>query len=105
MAVASQLWAIGPGESCPDRAGGVVAIDAPVGGEGADDIEPVMSCRVTRLWSPWTAAVFDFNLGVIAWADSGSDGEGAAGQAGAAVEDGVGGSSEAQRTTSSAIGQ
>ena len=39
--------AVGPVESCPDGAGGVVAVDAPVGSEGADDIEPMMPCGVT----------------------------------------------------------
>jgi integrase len=52
MAVLSRLRAVGPVESCPDRAGGVVAVDAPVGSEGADDVEPVMPRHLAAFAEP-----------------------------------------------------
>jgi len=84
-----RLWAVGPVESCPDGARGFIAADAPVGSEGADDIEPVMACGVTYPWTRGTTVVLDFDPGVVAWADLGPDGEGAAGQPRVAVEGGV----------------
>src|SRR5579859_410358 len=85
----SRLRAVGPVESCPDSAAGVVAVDAPVGSKGTDDSEAVMSRRVAFLWRPRTALVLHFDLGVIAWVDSGPDGEGATWQAGVAVQGGI----------------
>src|SRR5262249_23309648 len=81
---------VGPVESCPDRAGGVVAVDAPVGSDGTDDGETVMPRRVAPRRRPWTALVLDFDLGVIAWVDPGSDDKGAAWQARTAVQGGIG---------------
>jgi hypothetical protein len=49
-----------------------------------------MPCCVTCSRGPWTAAIFDFDVGVVAWIDSGADGEGATWQARAAVEGSVG---------------
>src|SRR5690348_17178543 len=82
------LW---PVEPCPGGSGCAVAFGAPVSGQGADDVESMVSSRVRDGWCPWAAAVFDFDPGVVAWADLGPDGEGAAGQARVAVEGGVGG--------------
>src|SRR5258708_40244724 len=86
------LWLrlFGPVESGPDGAGGVVAVDAPVGGEGADDVESVGPVGVGDGWGPGAAVVLDFDAGAVAWIDSGSDGEGGAGQARVAVDGGVG---------------
>jgi hypothetical protein len=42
-AAQSRLWAAGPVEGCPGGAGGGVAVDAPVGGQGSDDVEAVVS--------------------------------------------------------------
>src|SRR5260370_2184706 len=62
----SPLWPVGPVEPRPDGAGGVVVVDAPFGGKGADDIEPVMPRRVASPRRPGTAVVLDFDLSVIA---------------------------------------
>src|SRR5262249_10843157 len=77
-------------ESCPDGADVVTAVDAPIRSEGTDNIEPMMPCRVTYRWVGGATVVFDFDQGVVTWADLGPDGEGAAGQTGAAVNGGVG---------------
>src|SRR5579859_7655939 len=80
---------VGPIESCPDGAGGVGAVDAPIGSEGTDDSEAVVPRRVAFPWRPRTPLVLHFDLDVIAWVDSGPDGEGAAWQAGVAVQGGI----------------
>ena len=67
-----------------------VALDAPVGSKSADYIEPVMSRRAARPRGPRTTVVLDFDMGMVAWRDSGADGEGATWQARAAVEGSVG---------------
>src|SRR5215470_10106349 len=85
------LRLIWPVEACPSGSGCAVAFDAPFGGQCADDVESMVSGGVGGGWCPWAAVVFDFDAGVVVWADLGPDGEGAAGQAGVAVEGGVGG--------------
>jgi hypothetical protein len=62
----------------------------PFVGEAADDVQAVMPGRVAYRDGPGTAGVFDFDQGVVAQVDLGTDGEGAAGQAGVAVDGGVG---------------
>jgi len=67
------LWLLRPVESDPDRATGMVAIDAPLTGEGADDVQAVMLGWITCRWTPRTAIVLDFDAGVLTWADHHSD--------------------------------
>src|SRR6266498_4220905 len=77
---------VGPVESCPDGAGGVVAFDVPVGSEGADDVESVVPGRVARSWGPGAAIVLDLDPGAMTWVNLGPDGKAAARQARAAVD-------------------
>src|SRR6266498_1739737 len=81
---------VGPVESCPDGAGGVVAFDVPVGSEGADDVESVVPGRVARSWGPGAAIVLDLDPGAMTWVNLGPDGKAAARQARAAVNRRVG---------------
>src|SRR5689334_2294035 len=81
-------WAV---ESRPDGPAGLVAVDAPLIGDGANDVQSVVPSRINHSLIPWTAVVLDFYTGVVVRADDGADGEGAAGEAGAAVLGGVGG--------------
>ena len=75
-------------ESRPDGAGGVVAVDPPFVGDSTDDVQSVVSGRIDHSpLVPGAAVVLDFDPGVVVWADGGPDGEGAAGEAGAAVQD------------------
>jgi hypothetical protein len=55
----------------------VVAVDSSVGGENADDVEPMLPLCVTHNWGPRAAVVMYFNLDVVTRTDSDSDGEGA----------------------------
>src|SRR5215831_13343596 len=68
----------------------MIAADTPVGREGADNVEPMMPCGVIYPRAHGTTIVLDFDQGVVAWADLGSDDEGATGQPRAAVDDSVG---------------
>lgn len=81
----------GPVEGCPGSTCPLIAFDAPVASEGADDVVPVMSSTVGNGWSPRTAVVLNFDADENACADGGADGERTAGQAGVAMEGGVGG--------------
>ena len=85
------LWLLGAVESRPDGAAGLVAVDPPLVGDSANDVQAVVPGRIDHSLVPGTAVVLDFDPGVVVWADDGSDGEGAAGEAGAAVLGGVGG--------------
>jgi hypothetical protein len=69
----------------------VVAGDAPGGGECVDDVEPPAEAGSAGSVDPAAALVLDFDSEATAWAECGSDGELAAGQAGVAVLGGVGG--------------
>src|SRR6202035_1385092 len=84
--VAMALLVVGYVETSPDDAGDGVAVDGPVAGEGADDVEPVASAGIGRGLEPGAAVVFDLDPDVVAGMDLGADGEVAAGQAGAAVQ-------------------
>ena len=57
----------------------MIAADTPVGSEGTNDIEPMMPCDISYPWIRGTTVVLDFDPGVVAGADLGPDGEGAAG--------------------------
>lgn len=81
---------IGPPESRPDGASGVVAVDAPVTREGTNDVESVVPTAIIYGWAPRSAVVRDFDPDVVARADLGVEGEGAAWQAGVAVKGSVG---------------
>src|SRR5262249_37317196 len=74
----------------PDGSGGVVAVHAPLVGDGANDVQPVVPGRIDHSLVPRAAVVFDFDSGVKARADRGPDGEGTPGQAGATVQGSVG---------------
>src|SRR5258708_4890085 len=87
LGVRSRL--LGPVESRPDGAGGVVAVAAPRVGDGADDVQAVVPGWAGHGLGPGAVVVLDFDPGVVVWADGGADGEGAAGQAGTAVLGGV----------------
>ena len=91
--VPAQAWQrlLGAVESRPDSAGGVVAVDPPFVGDSTDDVQSVVPGRIDHSLVPGTAVVLDFDPHVIVRADDGADGEGAAGEAGAAVLGGVGG--------------
>ena len=84
------LRPIRPVEPGPDRTAGVVTVDAPFVGDGADDIQAVVPGGIDHSLVPRAAVVLDFDLNVMVWADGGPDGEGAAGQARMAVQGGVG---------------
>jgi hypothetical protein len=44
----------------------VIAADAPVVSERADDIEPMMPCGVTYAWARGTTVVLYFDPGIVA---------------------------------------
>ena len=54
---------------------GVVAVDSPVGGENADDVEPMVPLGVTGNWGSGAAVVLDLDPDVVARTDNDSDGE------------------------------
>ena len=83
-------WLLGPIEPCPDGSGGVVSVDAPLVGDGANDVQSVVPGRIDHSLIPRAAVVFDFDSGVQARTDRGSDSEGTPGQAGATVQYSVG---------------
>src|SRR5260370_14284747 len=85
-----RLRLLGPVESGPDGAGGVVGVAAPRVGDGADDVQAVVPGWAGHGLVPGAVVVLDFDPGVVAWADGGADGEGSAGQAGTAVVGGGG---------------
>src|SRR5260370_23261057 len=85
-----RLRLLGPVESGPDGAGGVVAVAAPRVGDGADDVQAVVPGWAGHGLGPGAVVVLDFDPGVVVWADGGADGEGAARQAGTAGLGGVG---------------
>jgi len=87
---ARPLRLLGPVESRPDRPAGLVAVDAPLIGDGANDVQSVVPGRIDHSLIPGTAVVLDFDPNVTVLADRGPDSEGAAGQAGATVLGGVG---------------
>src|SRR5207247_2316988 len=89
----AQAWLrlLGAVESRPDGAGGVVAVDSPLVGDSTDDVQSVVPGRIDHCLVPRAALVLDFDPRVMVRADHGADGEGAAGEAGAAVLGGVGG--------------
>ena len=68
----------------------MVAFDAPVGSEGTDYVESVVSGGVVRSGGPRTAVVLDLDPGAMAYFNLSPDGEAAARQARAAVNGGVG---------------
>lgn len=70
-----------------------VTADTPVRCERADDVQavPVATAWIKDGREPWAAVVFDFDPGIAPGNDLGADGEFAAGSAGVAVQDGVGG--------------
>lgn len=81
---------LSPVEPRPDGSHGVVSVDAPLFGEGANDVQPMMPGRINHPLIPGTAVVLDFYTGVKIGADRSPDSEGAAGQARAAVQGSVG---------------
>src|SRR5258708_37040971 len=76
-----RLRLLGPVESGPDGAGGVVAVAAPRVGDGADDVQAVVPGWAGHGLGPWAVAVLAFDPGAVAWPGGGADGEGAAGRA------------------------
>src|SRR6516164_4276454 len=79
-----------PVKSCPDGAGGLISLDAPLVGEGANDVQSVVPGRIDHSLIPRAAVIFDFDSGVQARTDRGPDSEGTPGQAGATVQYSVG---------------
>ena len=69
----------------------MVAVDAPLIGDGTNDVQSIVPGRIDHSLVPGTAVVLDFDPRVMVRADDGADGEGAAREAGAAVLGGVGG--------------
>jgi hypothetical protein len=82
---------LGAVESCPDGTAGVAAVDAPLVGDGANNVKAVMPGRIDHSLVLGTAVVLNLYPHAEVWADYGPDCEGAAGEAGAAVLGGVGG--------------
>ena len=74
-----------PVESRPDGSGGVVSVDAPLVGEGADDVQSVVPGRVDHSLVPGAAIVFDFDPGIEIRMDCGPDGDSATGETRSAV--------------------
>jgi hypothetical protein len=72
-------------ESRPDGSAGLVAVDPPLVGNSANDVQAVVPGRVDHSLVPGAAVVLDFDPGVVVCVDSGSDREGPAGKARAAV--------------------
>jgi hypothetical protein len=70
----------GPIESCPDGAGGMVAVDAPFVGDGPHDIQSVVPSRIDHGLVPGAAVILDFDSGMKGRDDDNSDGEGAPGK-------------------------
>jgi hypothetical protein len=56
---------VGPVELCPDGAGGVVAVDAPLGSKGTDNIQSMVP-GVADGWGPQAAVVFHFDPEAVA---------------------------------------
>ena len=79
------MWLLRPVEPCPDGSGGVVSVDAPLVGEGADDVQSVVPGRIYHSLVPGAAIVFDFDPGTEIRIDCGPDGEGATGETRSAV--------------------
>ena len=77
-------------EDSPDGVMRLVAVDAPVVSKGVDDVQAVVAGRIADRCLPRAAVVLDVDSHVVASADGGVDGEGAAGLAGVAVQGGVG---------------
>ena len=99
---------LGPVESRPDGSGGVVSVDAPLVGDGANDVQSVVPGRIDHSLIPRAAVIFDFDSGVQARTDHGSDSEGTPGQAGATVQYSVGrklGSAEDDVVSSRAVSE
>lgn len=69
----------------------MVAVDSPVGGENADDVEPMVPLGVTGNWGPRAAVVLDLDPNVVARTDNDSGGERSTLQAGVAMAGSVGG--------------
>jgi len=69
----------------------VVAIGAPLVSQGANDVEAVVTGGIGAGRGPGAAVVVDFDADEVASADEDADCEGAAGQAGVAVERSIGG--------------
>jgi len=68
----------------------VVSVDAPLVGDGANDIQSMVPGRIDHSLVPRAAVVFDFDSGVMARANCGPDSEGTPGQAGTTVQGSVG---------------
>jgi hypothetical protein len=80
----------------------------PLVGDGANDVQSMVPCRIDHSLVPWAAVVFDFDSGVKARADCGPDSEGTPRQAGATVQGSVGrelGSTEDNVVCSRAVSQ
>src|SRR5713101_4133422 len=75
-----------PVEPRPDGSGGVVSVDAPLVGDGANDIQSMVPGRIDHSLVPRAAVVFDFDSGMMARANCGPDSEGTLGQAGTTVQ-------------------
>jgi hypothetical protein len=99
------LWLLGPVESRPDRPAGLVAVDAPLIGDGANDVQSMVPGRIDHPLVPGAAVVLDCYPNVMVLADCGPDSEGATGQAERLCWAALAASSEAHRITSSARGQ
>lgn len=63
------LWLLKPVEPYPDGAAGLVTVDAPLAGEGTNDIQTVMLGWITCRRSLRTAIVLDFDADALPWAD------------------------------------
>jgi hypothetical protein len=63
---ARTLRIIGPVELCPDRARGVIAVDAPLGSEGADDLKSMRPGGITGERVPGATVVLDGNPRLVA---------------------------------------
>jgi hypothetical protein len=68
----------------------VVSVNAPLVGDGANDVQSVVPGRIDHSLVPRTALVFDFDSGLKARADCDPDSEGPSRQAGATMQGSVG---------------
>jgi hypothetical protein len=68
---------LGAVESRPDGTAGVIPVDAPLIGDGANNVKAVMPGRIDHSLVPGTAVVSNLYPHAEVWADYGPDGEGA----------------------------
>src|SRR5258708_2297685 len=69
-----RLRLLGPVESGPDGAGGVVGVAAPRVGDGADDVQAVVPGWAGHGLVPGAVGVLDLGPGGVGWADGRVDG-------------------------------